>query len=113
MTMPSKSDENAFALCKIELYSEVDDQMLPVTAIIRQPFECRDASWLCAANISGLFHRKADLERSSAIDSIKAARAFVLEELSGFVAGGGRLCTKNKKPLTDLRQVFPKDLLRT
>jgi len=104
----TKTDPFAYALHKVELFTTVDEQELPVTAVIRQPFECVDSQWLCAVSISGLFHRKADLERPTPDESICAAKKFVLEELAGFVAGGGKLYTANRKPVTDLRKVLPK-----
>ena len=105
--MPTKTDQFAYALHKLELFAEVDKHEVPITAVIRKPFECVDTQWLCAASINGLIHRKADLECLTAEESIKAAKQFVIEELSGFVAGGGRLYTTNRKPVTDLRSVFP------
>ena len=107
--MPTKSDPFAYALHKVELLTTVDGQEFPVTAIVRKPFECVDSQWLCAASISGLFHRKADLERRTADESVRAAKKFVLEELAGFVAGGGQLYTATRKPVTDLRTVLPKN----
>ena len=109
----SKTDPLAHALHKIELFAKVDGQHVPVTAVIRKPFECVDTQWLCAANISGLFHRKADMERATSIESINAARKFVIEELSTYVADGGQLFTVNHKPVTDLRSVISKKPLQS
>lgn len=106
----SKTDPNAYALHKVELMTRVDEQDVPITAVIRQPFECMDAGWLCAASISGLIHRKADLECDSAHKSINAARKFVIDELTKFTAEGGQLFTVNRKPVRDLRSVFPKQV---
>ncbi|MFK8030749.1 MAG: hypothetical protein AB8G18_10960 [Gammaproteobacteria bacterium] len=105
--MQTKTDPFAYALHKVELFTKVDEQEVPVTAVIRKPFECIDATWLCAASISGLIHRKADMERATADECVKAVRKFVVEELSGYLAEGGSLYMANGKPVTDLRSVFP------
>ncbi len=104
----SMTDPLAHALHEVRLLAKVDGQDVPVSAVIRKPFECVDSQWLCAANISGLFHRKADLERASAPESIQAARKFVVEELSAYLADGGELFTVKHKPVTDLHSVIPR-----
>lgn len=104
--MNTRADFDAYALHKIELLSRVDNEDVPVRAVIRKPFECGDRRWSCAASISGLFHRKADLERDSAEEAIRAARGFVLDELSEFAADGGQLFTMDHRPVTDLRTVL-------
>ncbi len=106
----SKTDPNAYALHKIDLLTQVDGQDVPITAVIRKPFECMDAGWMCAASISGLIHRKADLERASEHESINVARSFLIDELTGFTAQGGQLFTANHKPVRDLRSVMPKKI---
>lgn len=106
----SKADPLALVLHKVELLAKVDGEDVPVTVVIRKPFECLDTQWLCAANISGLFHRKADMERATPVESIEAARSFVIDELSGYVAGGGQLYTTKHKPVTDLHSIIPKKL---
>lgn len=108
--MNSKADFDAYALYKVELLTRVDDEDVPVTAVIRKPFECLDTGWSCAASISGLFHRKADLERDTPEESVRAAQQFVLDELTGFAAGGGQLFTKNHKPVTNLESLLSKNL---
>ena len=107
--MQTKTDQFAYALHQVGLYTKVDEQQTPVTVVIRQPFECIDSKWLCAASISGLFHRKADLEGATAEESVRAARKYIVVELSGFLAEGGELFTVRGKPVDDLRALFPKN----
>ena len=59
MAVQNKTDINAYVHSKHELLTNIDEQLVPITATIRHPFECDDNQWLCAASIAGLFHRKA------------------------------------------------------
>lgn len=104
--MPNKTDPYAYSLQRIDLFTEVDRETVPVTAIVREPFERLDESWLCAASISGLFHRKADLESTSAEAAVRAARSFIFAELAGYAAGGGQLLTAKGVPADLKAMVF-------
>ncbi|MEM7081255.1 MAG: hypothetical protein AAF465_00750 [Pseudomonadota bacterium] len=108
-----KADPYAYALHTVQLFTPVDDEVVPLTAVIRYPFENLDTHWLCAASISGLFHRKADLERDTPSAALKAARAFLIDELSDYEARGGMLLNVKQEPVTDLRALFPSQMFES
>lgn len=101
--MPNTTDPLAYVLQRIDLFTQVEGEIVPVTAIIRQPFASDDESWLCAVSISGLIHRKSDVEGGTAEAALRDARKFVLDELTQFQAEGGTLTTARGEPVTDLR----------
>ena len=101
-----RTDFNAQVVNRLELEARAGDETVPVTAVIRRPFECADREWICAASITGLIHRKADFHGVTATEAELAAQSFVERELEAFLQGGGQLRTAAKLPVDDLQSLF-------
>ena len=102
----NKTDFDAYAIFKSEFLMKVRDEMVPVTAVVREPFEIEDNRWLCPVGISGLIHRKADLLGNSPAEAVAAGKQFLREELARIVDDTGDLRTLDQQPVSKPHKLF-------
>jgi len=106
MKITARTDVGAYAWRKLDLMTKVDDKRVPMTVVLRTPFECDDEHWLCAVSLSGLTHRKRDFRGASSEESLSKAKAFALDELRRFTALGGVIESANAEPVVHLSSLF-------
>lgn len=106
MDIKPTTDIAAYAWRKLDLLTRIEGKPVPLTVVIRTPFECEDEHWLCAVSLAGLTHRKRDVRGASSEESLAKAKAFAVAELRRHIEQGGVIETVDQQPISSLSSVF-------